>query len=712
MDVRVVHRLPGRIRLRYNRYTLSQRQVALVHTLVSMQDGITSIAVNPISGSILIEYTDLSEEQVLSYIRVLDGRYLENQDLLNSVIVVPQRESFFSLLTSIAFRFVVGRFLPLSVRKILSFRTILPRIRQGILSVVNGKPFCADTLDATAFLIAYFTGNTSTATSIAFLLNMGDKLEEFTRRKSYDTLAHSILAVEDMVQVIRGEEEFSVASRLLQAGDIVILRCGSIVPADGKVVSGSAMINQSSMTGESLPVYKVVGDIVYASTLVEEGEIQLEVTAAGDATRASRIVTMIDDSQSLKAQAQIKAERVADSLVKYNFLLTAATYFITRDLTKAMSTLLVDYSCAIRLSAPICVLTAMRDCAQRGIVVKGGKYLEDLRRADIFVFDKTGTLTESCPQVVDIITFGNRDENEVLKMAACLEEHFPHSLARAVVKEAADRGIDHREEHSHVEYIVAHGITSSLYGKKLRIGSEHFIFDDEKIPRPQNMKTAVVQAASRGDSLLYFAEDEELAAIITIHDKIRDEAVVAVSYLKQMGVKEVVMLTGDGEQTAQAIAQQAGITSYLAQALPDAKVQFIHSLRAQGHVVAMIGDGINDAPALAAADVGIAMGKACAVAGETADILLPDTGLLDLPYLRAIAARLEQRIGNNNMLIVAINSLLMLGGLLGWIPATTAAMVHNTSTVAISMASMIPLLKESGCDDACEVQGGGEGEHY
>ncbi len=694
MDFRIAHRLPGRIRLRYDRHSLSQRQAALVQALVSMQEGVSSIQMNCISGSILVEYEGVEEAQVLSYVRVLDSRYLENQNLLVNVVVIPQQESLFSLLASMAFRFVVGRFLPLPVRKILSFRAILPRIKQGLLSVLAGKPFCADTLDAAAFLIAYFTGNTSTATSIAFLLNMGDRLEDFTRRKSYDTLAQSILSVEDMVQVLRDGEELSIASRLLQPGDVVVLRCGSVIPADGTVIFGEGMINQSSMTGESLPVRKVVGDALYASTLVEEGELHLEVTAAGQETRASRIVAMIDDSQALKAAAQVRAERVADSLVRYNFLLTAATYFITRDITKAMSTLLVDYSCAIRLSAPICVLAAMRDCAQRGIIVKGGKYLEELRRADVLVFDKTGTLTESNPKVAAIIPFGGRKEDDVLKLAACLEEHFPHSLARAVVKEAADRGIDHREEHSQVEYVVAHGIASTLNGKKLRIGSEHFIFEDEGIPRPKWMKPAVMQAAERGDSLLYFSEGDELAAVIAIHDTIRSEAVDAIRELRELGIQEVVMLTGDGERTAKAIASQAGITSYVAQALPDTKVEYIRSLRKQGHIVAMIGDGINDAPALAEANVGISMGKASSVAGETADIMLPDNGLHDLPQLRRIGCQLEKRIGSNNALIVVINSLLMAGGLAGLVPATVAAMLHNTSTVAISMASMRPLLRD------------------
>lgn len=672
MNVRVVHRLPGRIRLRYDRHSLSQRQAALVQTLVSMQEGISSIQINGISGSILIHYQGIQEMQVLSYVKVLDRRYLENQELLAKVVVIPQQESLVSLLVSLAFRFVVGRFLPLSIRKIMSFRAIMPRIKQGLLSVLSGKPFCADTLDAAAFLIAYFTGNTSTATSIAFLLNMGDRLEEFTRRKSYDTLAHSILSLEDMVRVLRDGEELSIASRLLQPGDVVVLRCGSVVPADGRVIAGEGMINQSSMTGESLPVRKVAGDILYASTLVEEGELEVEVTAAGHETRASRIVAMIDDSQSLKARAQVRAERVADSLVKYNFLLTAATYFITRDITKAMSTLLVDYSCAIRLSAPICVLAAMRDCARQGIIVKGGKYLEELRRADVFVFDKTGTLTESQPKVAAVIPFGGRKEEEVLKLAACLEEH------------------------TQVEYVVAHGIVSTLDGVRLRIGSEHFIFEDEGIPRPKRMKAAVTQAAERGDSLLYFSEGDELAAVIAIHDTIRQEAVDAIRELKAMGVREVVMLTGDGERTARAIASQAGITSYVAQALPDTKVEYVRTLRQKGHVVAMIGDGINDAPALAEASVGIAMGGASSVAGETADIMLPDNGLHALPQLRRIGHRLERRIGRNNTVIVAINSLLMAGGLAGIVPATVAAMLHNSSTVAISMASMRPMVRLEG----------------
>ncbi|WP_191017988.1 heavy metal translocating P-type ATPase [Treponema zioleckii] len=461
---------------------------------------------------------------------------------------------------------------------------------------------------------------------------------------------------------------------------------------DGEVVAGEGMVNQASMTGESLLVEKRAGTAVFASTIVEEGEIRISVKAVGGETRVNKIVSLIDRSQELKAASQVRAERIADRLVRYNFLLAGLTFLTTRNFAKAASTLLVDYSCAMKLSAPICVLSAMRDSAKCGIMAKGGKYLEELAKADTFIFDKTGTLTESMPKVSAVIPFGNRTENEVLKLAACLEEHFPHSLARAVVREAADRGIDHIEEHAKVDYVLAHGIASSLGEEKLRIGSAHFIFDDEKIKCPKEAEKVISEYSETGSSLLYFSIGDELAGIIVIDDPIREESVKAVARLRALGVKNIVMITGDGENTARIIAKKAGIDKYISQALPDSKVEYIKKMQAEGHKVVMVGDGINDAPALSVADVGIAMGAASQIASQTADILLPDNGLDSLPELRLIGLKLMERIRGNNAMIIGINTSLIALGLAGTISSSTAALLHNGSTVAISMSAMRPLI--------------------
>lgn len=696
MRFKIVHSLPGRVRIRYNRFSIDERQAALIKVLTEMQTGIVSVETNTISGSILIYYDGINQETALSYFRALDYKYLENDELLKSVAMPEARESLLGIIVSMVAEHYIKKLLPFPIRKVLQFIGIAPRILQGLKSITKGRFFCADTLDATALGLSFFCGSVNTAGSVSLLLNIGEVLEDYTKRKSYDNLALSMLTAEETVSVIKDNgEEIQVSSQLLKQDDKVICRAGSVIPADGTVISGLAMVNQSSMTGEALPVEKQKGSGVFASTIVEEGEITFIVKNAGGETRVNKIVSMIDRSQNLKAASQINAERIADNLVKYNFMLAAATYLLTRNFQKAMSTLLVDYSCAMKLSAPICVLSAMRDCAKLGIIVKGGKYIELLAKADTFVFDKTGTLTESSPKVSQIIPFGNRDENQVLKMAACLEEHFPHSLARAVVNEAKNRGIVHEEEHTKVEYVLAHGIASTLNGQKLRIGSAHFIFEDEKIPHLPEYDPIIDNLSQNGDSILYFSEGEELAGLIAIKDFIRPESVKAIEKLKQSGIKNIVMITGDGEKTAAAVAKKAGITHYISQALPDTKVEYIRKMRSQGHIVAMVGDGINDAPALSEADIGIAMGKASQIAGETADIMLPDDGLNSLPALKQIGIRLSQRITQNNNVIIGVNSALIAGGLFGVLQPSTAALLHNTTTVAISANAMRELKVEN-----------------
>ncbi|MBP5503797.1 MAG: heavy metal translocating P-type ATPase [Bacteroidales bacterium] len=690
MDFKISHSLPGRVRIRYKRTLLTPVQAGLVKSLVESQDGIVSVEVNPISGSILIHYQGITEQTALSYFRALDSKYLNNQELLDGVnpLDIPQ-PSLFSILSEMVVRHYLKRLLPFPIRKALQLINIAPRLYNGAKSIVNGKVFCADVLDATALGFSFFSGDIRTAGSVSFLLSIGEVLEEYIKRKSYDNLAHSLLNTEEVVNVLTDSgQEIQVQTKNLKQGDRVICRIGGVIPADGTVVSGLAMVNQSSMTGEPLAVEKKEGSGVFASTIVEDGEIVVSVKSAGKETRINQIVSLIDNSQALKAASQVNAERIANHLVKYNFLLAAGTYFATGNFTKAMSTLLVDYSCAMKLSAPICVLSAMRDSAQNGIIVKGGKFLELISEVDTFVFDKTGTLTEATPKVSRIVPLGGRDENEVLKMAACLEEHFPHSLARAVVLEAQNRNLVHEEEHTKVEYVLAHGVASSINGKKLRIGSAHFIFDDEKIPLTKEAQKFIEILGETGDSILYFSEGNELAGLIAIKDFIRQDSVEAIKLLKQAGVKHIVMITGDGEKTAQAVAREAGITEFYAQTLPDQKVAYVKQMKAEGRTVAMVGDGINDAPALSAADIGIAMGKASSIAGQTADIMLPDDGLSSLPKLMKIGRNLKRRIKGNNDAIIGVNSMLILGGLANVISPSLAALLHNASTVAISMSAM------------------------
>lgn len=690
MNFKIAHSLPGRVRIRYDRHLLKPVQAGLVKTLTEEQEGISSVEINLTTGSILIHYEGISEETALSYFRALDCKYLENQELLDSVnpLDIPQ-PSLFSILSEMVVRHYLKKLLPFPIRKALQLINIAPRLYNGAKCILDGKIFSADVLDATALGFSYFSGDIKTAGSVSFLLSIGEVLEEYIKRKSYDNLAHSLLNTEEVVNVLTDSgQEIQVQTKNLKQGDRVICRIGCVIPADGTVVSGLAMVNQSSMTGEALAVEKKEGSGVFASTIVEDGEIVVSVKSAGKETRINQIVSLIDNSQALKAASQVNAERIANHLVKYNFLLAAGTYFATGNFSKAMSTLLVDYSCAMKLSAPICVLSAMRDSAQNGIIVKGGKFLELISEVDTFVFDKTGTLTEATPKVSRIIPLGGRNENEVLKMAACLEEHFPHSLARAVVLEAQNRNLIHEEEHTKVEYVLAHGVASSINGKKLRIGSAHFIFDDEKIPLTSEAQNYIDELGETGDSILYFSEGEELAGLIAIKDFIRQDSVEAIKLLKQAGVKNIVMITGDGEKTAQAVAREAGITEFYAQTLPDQKVAYVKQMKAEGRTVAMVGDGINDAPALSAADIGIAMGKASSIAGQTADIMLPDDGLSSLPKLMKIGRNLKRRIKGNNDAIIGVNSMLILGGLANIISPSLAALLHNASTVAISMSAM------------------------
>lgn len=547
-------------------------------------------------------------------------------------------------------------------------------------------------LDATALTTAAFTGNTNTASSISMLLNLGEQIEEVTKRVSYGNLAHKLLISDEPVHILENGEEKTIPADALKKDDLVIVREGSMIPCDGTVERGEGMVNQASITGESLPVDKKAGSGVFAGTILSEGELVIRTRTTGRDTKVHNIIKMIDNSQNLKANAQRRSENLAEKIVPLNFALAGITWLFTRNLTKTMSTLMVDYSCAMKLAAPIAVLSAMKEAAGLGISVKGGKYLEEAAEATTIIFDKTGTLTFSNPKVEKIHAMKEYGEDFVLQTAACLEEHFPHPLGRAVVSLAEERGLLHPENHTKVEYIVAHGIASTLDGKKVRIGSAHFIFDDEKIPFDEKVRDIQEESAKNGESLLYLSYDGELAGVLTIGDPVRPEAREVVQNLRKTGIKRCVMITGDTEGAAKKIAETAGLDGYYSQALPEDKVSLIKKEKAGGKVI-MLGDGINDAPALSAADVGIAIEGSSSIASDTADIVLSEGGLSSVAATRILAQGLIRKISANNAFIIEVNSALLLLGVFGLISPQLAAILHNSVTVGISVKSMQPILK-------------------
>ncbi len=703
MDFTVKHSLPGRIRIRYDKAKITRRQAALALSLLSVQEGMTDVTVNYTTGSFLIYYdtNQLSEKHIRAYFMALSDKYLKNQEMLEAVDEPPEQESLLFDLAYMTFWHYFKQILPLPVRLVLRVWSLGPRILKGAEQVAKGNVFKSEVLDAAAISMALITGDTKTASNINFLLNIGDTIEDFTKKKSYSDLANRLISQNDQVQLVSKNEkgdtvEKSVPLSFVRKGDLVAVRTGNIIPVDGNVIRGEGLVNQASITGEPLAVEKREGSSVFAGTIVQEGELFIEVRATGNQTKVQNILTMIDNSQALKVSSQVRSERLADSLVKYNFLLSLAVFLATGNMTKVMATLMVDYSCAMKLASPIAVLSAMKEAAENGIIIKGGKFLEEASLADTVVFDKTGTLTAAAPQLSRIITFGGRTENEVLALAACLEEHFAHPIATAVVHAAQERGILHPEEHAKVEYIVAHGIATKLNGKKLVIGSRHFIFDDEKVAKSAELEGIQKKAIENGESLLYLAEEKQLIGIFTINDPVRKNAPSIIKKLHQSGVRNCVMITGDDEGAARNAAKITKIDNYISRALPEDKFKYIEEQKRLGHKVIMIGDGINDAPALAAADTGIAMGDCADITGETADIILSsEDGLEGLYKTRILGTRLIEKIETNNRGIVAVNTTFMLLGLFGIISPSLAAILHNASTVAFSVNAMKPVLNET-----------------
>ncbi len=550
-----------------------------------------------------------------------------------------------------------------------------------------------EVLDALSIGVSILRGDYGTAGSVMFLLNLGSLLEEWTRKKSLDDLARSMALNVDKVWVRSQGTEVLVPLTKVQPGDEIVVRSGNMIPLDGTVTEGEAMVNQAALTGESMPVRKAVGLTVYAGTVVEEGECVFTATAAGGANRYDKIVSMIEESEKLKSNTENRALQLADKLVPWCLAGTVVTYALTRNATRAISILMVDFSCALKLSMPLAVLSAMRECGSYHITVKGGKYLETLAKADTIVFDKTGTLTRATPKVVDVIPFSGCEEREVLQLAACLEEHFPHSMANAVVRAAKERGISHEEMHSEVEYIVAHGIASRVGGERVVIGSYHFVFEDEHciIPAGEQQKFDDLRPEY---SHLYMAASGQLVGVICIADPLRPEAAAVLRQLRKLGVTNTVMMTGDSERTAAAIAKQVGVDHYYAEVLPEDKAAFVQKAKAEGHTVVMIGDGINDSPALSAADIGIAINSGAAIAREIADITIKADSLEELVTLKTIANGLQRRVHSNYRFVMSFNSTLIVLGALGILQPATSAMLHNLSTIGISLKSMTNLIQE------------------
>lgn len=583
-------------------------------------------------------------------------------------------------------------FLPVPVTTAIAIVRSLKYIHEGLKALLHGRLSVA-VLDATAVSVSMLRGDFSTASSVMFMLSLGEILEEWTHKKSVADLAGAMSINIDKAWLRTGETETLVPVGDIRPGDEIVIRTGCMIPLDGKVIEGEAMVNQASMTGESMPVAKRPGSYVYAGTVAEEGECVVCVEKASGGGRYDRIVKMIEESEKLKSTAEDKASRLADRLVPYTLGGTVLTYLVTRNVTKTLAVLMVDFSCALKLSMPIAVLSAMRESSGHNVSVKGGRFLEAVAAANTIVFDKTGTLTYATPTVAQVVPFGGREESEMLRLAACLEEHYPHSIANAVVEEAKRHGLSHEEYHSQVQYVVAHGISSMVEGKKAIIGSAHFVFEDEgcRIPEGEEEKFSTLPAEY---SHLYLCIAGELAAVICIHDPLRREAKAAVRALHDCGIDKVVMMTGDSRRTAEAVAAEVGVDEVFAEVLPEDKAAYIRSEKAAGRKVIMIGDGVNDSPALSEADAGIAIATGAAIAREIADITISSENLFELVTLRRLSEALMDRIHRNYRFIVGFNCSLIALGVAGILPPATSALLHNLSTLAVSMKSMTNLLPE------------------
>ncbi len=690
MRFKIVYDTPGRLRVRCGKDVFSKLQSTSLEAQICAFPGVISAKASYANGGLLINYGGNIREQLLEEIKSINARTLSSAPLTPIQLTDEEfKRDFFKI---IAKRILTKLFLPSFLTAPLTIYRAIPFIKLGLSGLASGKLNVA-VLDAVSISASVMSGSYGTASSVMTLLNISSLLESYTRKKAKNTLSDSLSLNIDKVWKLENGEPVQVPLKSIVTGDVVRVQQGSMIPIDGYVISGQAGVNESAMTGEAMLCHKKEGSSVYAGTVIEEGSADINVTSLPDDSRINKVVELIETSEDLKSGVQTKAESFADNLVPFSLFTCAATYLFTGNLTKALSVLMVDYSCAIKLSTPICVISAMREAAEYNIMIKGGRYLENYAHADTVMFDKTGTLTVSCPDLAKVIAFEGYTEDEILRTAACLEEHFPHSVAKAIVHAAEVKNLKHSEEHAEVEYIVAHGIATKLHGQKALIGSAHFIFDDEKIPYTEEQHS-IIKKLGEEYSMVYLAIGQKLCGILCIQDPIRENAANVISELKQKGLKNIVMITGDGESTAKSVCNALSIDTYHARVLPEDKLNIINDMKAKGHTVVMVGDGINDSPALAAADVSVAMKDASDIAREVADITLLTSDLERLCVLRDLSEKLFARIHSNYRFISVFNSGLILLGIAGLISPVTSALFHNISTMALCAGSMKPYLDE------------------
>ena len=672
------------------RMTLHRADV--LEAYLNHHDAIEKATVYERTGDVVLYYRGRRADAVQAL-----SRYKFDQPELDALVTTADsrklnQEYQEKMCDLVAGHFFRKLFLPAPIRAAYTVWRSIAFVWKGVRCLLRRR-LEVEVLDALSIGVSVLRGDFSTAGSVMFLLNLGSLLEEWTRKKSLDDLARSMALNVDKVWVRSQGTEVLLPLTKVQPGDEIVVRSGNMVPLDGTVIEGEAMVNQAALTGESMPVRKAKGATVYAGTVVEEGECVFLAKAAGGANRYDKIVAMIEESEKLKSSTENRALELADKLVPWCLAGTVVTYALTRNVTRAISILMVDFSCALKLSMPLAVLSAMRECGMAHITVKGGKYLEALAKADTIVFDKTGTLTRATPQVVDIIPFSNSEKDDVLRLAACLEEHFPHSMANAVVRAAREQGLAHEEMHSEVEYIVAHGIASRVGGERVVIGSYHFVFEDEHCIVPADEQEKFDQMPAEY-SHLYMAASGQLVGVICIADPLRPEAASVLRQLHKLGIRNTVMMTGDSYRTAEAIARQAGVDQFFAEVLPEDKADFVQKAKAEGRTVVMIGDGINDSPALSAADIGIAIHSGAAIAREIADVTIKADSLEELVTLKTIANALQHRVSSNYRFVLSFNSTLIVLGALGILQPAASAMLHNLSTIGISLRSMTNLIQK------------------
>ena len=693
MKCQILHEGKGRIRVHVCNVRMTLHRADVLEAWLNSRDAIEKAVVYERTGDVVVTYAGKRSDAV----KALAAYRFDDPELDALVTSADSRkinqEYQSRMCDLVAGHFFRKLFLPAPLRAAYTVYRSLGFVWKGICCLWRRK-LEVEVLDALSIGVSVLRGDFGTAGSVMFLLNLGSLLEEWTRKKSLDDLARSMALNVDKVWVRSQGTEVLLPLTKVQPGDEIVVRSGNMIPLDGTILEGEAMVNQAALTGESLPVRKISGATVYAGTVVEEGECVFTATAAGGANRYDKIVAMIEESEKLKSGTENRALELADRLVPWCLAGTVVTYLLTRNVTRAISILMVDFSCALKLSMPLAVLSAMRECGDAHITVKGGKYLEALAKADTIVFDKTGTLTRATPQVVDVVPFSQSDPDDVLRLAACLEEHFPHSMANAVVRAAKEKGLSHEEMHSEVEYIVAHGIASRVSGQRVVIGSYHFVFEDEHctiLPEDQEKFDALAPEYSH----LYMAASGQLVGVICIADPLRPEAASVLRQLHHLGVRNTVMMTGDSYRTAAAIAKQVGVDQFFAEVLPEDKAAFVQKARAEGHTVVMIGDGINDSPALSAADIGIAINSGAAIAREIADVTIKADSLEELVLLKTIANALQHRVSANYRFVLTFNSTLIVLGALGILQPAASAMLHNLSTLGISLKSMTDLVQKT-----------------